>query len=436
MQRSTRPPTNLPARTERAGLDGRLPRLLVAGLAVWLLASCSPGADILSISSSIPELQLLAELYQQEYPGTLVQLGGAPGTNWHTADSSGTDLMLDRELANPAFFRYLDDLSTAGETMNARLQLTYPFAPLADGKRLPLVMVAYDLPGLITRRENQPGDSAENLVTDMNELRRNSKDNAVRPESRVTSLYFSPLAAPDFCLLVCRSFGGRISSDRQGYPEWNRDFLWAGLDYLRTWCTESTGSPAAEQAFLDRYTYIPLPSLVASGRLKAAYMTASSFYSLPARLRSELGFRYLSLNGSIPVLDTAVYAGIPQKARNKDGARRFLTWLLNPETQKKYLARLHDSGLDSFGFLGGFSTLRTVTEKYLPLEQPGTQGMIVSDALLAPPDPVPLAWLRYRESVIFPFLKSAIGSDAGLDEADLKDRTARWYLQQGFDARF
>ena len=129
------------------------------------------------------------------------------------------------------------------------------------------------------------------------------------------------------------------------------------------------------------------------------------------------------------VADDPVYIGIPRRARAKNAAETFLKWLYSEETQRSLLeeARRTRAMESSFGIAGGFSALRTVSEKFFPLYYPSLLGRMPPSSLLRVSPALPSAWPAMKDEAILPFLEEAAGAAAPTDlKAELERRLLAW----------
>ena len=92
----------------------------------------------------------------------------------------------------------------------------------------------------------------------------------------------------------------------------------------------------------------------------------ASFARLPEPKRELLDFRWLALEGGIPVLEGYSSFAIPVAGGNVAGARLFLSWIFQPEIQARLLDTAAFKRLRGFGLAGGFPVLREVSERILP----------------------------------------------------------------------
>jgi len=403
---------------------------LLASLGLFL--SCSADPRVIKVYTDTPEFYSLAAQYQAEHPDRIILIESDPNVSEVLSGNQSADLIISKDLNNPALYRYYRNL----QEKDANYKQLDPkelvsFALIQKAQEVPLVMLSYDLPVLVSLGTTVKGDFFEQALFDFKDLK--ALGDAVPAGAEIKNLSFSPQMNPDFLYQYFIYEEAQIRSNPRGYPEWDKVNLLKALDALKTWCTRIAGSPEKEQDFLEQYAYIPLPALLETERVKYGYMTASQFLELPSILVSKLTFKYLSLNQHISLAGTPLYAAIPLSASTPELANDLLNWMLQEDTQKKYLATLGEASQQSFGFLGGFSTNRLVNEKYLPSQEPYLSTLIPPEENIVPPANTPLKGAQYLAETFTAWLKSALISSDSDPEASLQDRTNRWYLQQGLD---
>ena len=154
----------------------------------------------------------------------------------------------------------------------------------------------------------------------------------------------------------------------------------------------------------------------------------ASFARLPEQKRELLDFRWLSVDGVIPVLDGHRSFAVPAAAGNPAGAAVFLRWITQPEIQEHLLEAPAFDWLRDFGLAGGFSALRDVSERVLPRSHAFLIGRLPDADLLRMPDPAPVDWELVKEQVISPWLRAAATAGAAPPpgQPDLAEAIERW----------
>ena len=156
--------------------------------------------------------------------------------------------------------------------------------------------------------------------------------------------------------------------------------------------------------------------------------SSDSFLRRSDEARSGLQFRWLGNDQDIPVLESIVYAGIPVRATNRPGAKAFITWLFDVELQTELLANNRRKRIDTFGMVGGFSSLWRVTERVIPDQYPDLRSFIPPADWMRFPPPSPRHWAPVVESVVQPWLLREAADPA--QSRDLASSVSAWLLQQ------
>lgn len=276
---------------------------------------------------------------------------------------------------------------------------------IQDGRQL-LLPVSFNLP-LIALSKTQEAGIPDNFVLSLVDLERLGMEYNQKTKETFTRMGFGPRWSPEFMYSVIRLYG--IDFKTGTTPRWNYFALENGIDYLRAWSERANESLLKEEEFQFKYLYLPAYRSLEEGRIAYAAMGSSSFFLIPEERRSSLAFRWLSRDGSIPLDDEVVYAGICRGAEGKQVAEAFLKWFYTEGTQRKILeeARRYRSIESSFGIAGGFSAIRPVNEKLFPLFYPSLLGRLPPGSYLSIPPALPAYWPDLRREVILPFLVDA-----------------------------
>ncbi len=295
-----------------------------------------------------------------------------------------------------------------------------------DGRQL-LLPVSFNLP-LILFPSGLDASLSDNFVIRLDELKTlGAAFNETTRAGATTKMGFSPRWYPSFIYEALRLYGVEFAESAP--LEWSQQGLEAGLKALRAWSDEANGGAAAEDDFKFKYLYVPPHRSVQEGRIRFAPNDSSRYFLIPGERRDNLSFRWLSKDGTVMAADDPVYIGIPRRARAKNAAETFLKWLYSEETQRGLLeeARRTRAMESSFGIAGGFSALRTVSEKFFPLYYPSMLGRMPPSSLLRVSPALPSAWPSMKDEAILPFLEEAAGAAPPADlKAELERRLLAW----------
>lgn len=239
---------------------------------------------------------------------------------------------------------------------------------------------------------------------------------------------FSPRWSTDSMYVNALLFGADFRTGENGTLAWNDNELQMSIAYIRDWSDSVNGGAETEDYFTSRYLYDPGFSLINRGVILFHYTDITSFDAIPANAQQKLDFRWIARDFKIPVLDDILYAGVPRYARNRKAAFAFLEWFFDPDTQKKLLAETRFKRIRTFGIAGGFSSLRTVNDRYFPQQYPILVGKIPSPISLSFPGIMPLEWTDIRQSALGPWLNRQ--TDGSSPPQSFRNAFSTWMLQR------
>jgi hypothetical protein len=268
-----------------------------------------------------------------------------------------------------------------------------------------LLPLSFNLPAIVFMRDAPaPGDG---FTVSLGQLSEPSAAFAKKEGGAYSRMGFSPRWDPRF-LVTCLSRGGGLGS-REGDLAWDAAGLASALGELASWSTGVNGSAAKEDDFQFKYLFAPPYRRLKEGRTLYEYMDSSELFVVPEDRRAELDFRWLACDGRVPVSDGAVYAGIIRGAPGRGAAEAFLRWLLRPDSQRAVLERARGARAAgySFGFAGGFSSIRSVNEEVFPAFYPALVGHAPPAASLSAPAELPRDWPSIEAAVFEPWALEA-----------------------------
>jgi hypothetical protein len=219
---------------------------------------------------------------------------------------------------------------------------------------------------------------------------------------------FSPLWQPEFLYTAAAVFGAQFRETPEGSVHWNSARLQDMKEFCAGWVEETNMGYEQDSQFQRTYLYEPMPKLLDSGRILFYLTDSSSLFRNVEDHAEEVDFRWLGAENRIAVKDEVLYFGIPKGARNRRGARLFLTWMFQPQTQGRLLEINQEKRLDTFGIAGGFSSLRVVNEREFPRVYRQLLGRIPPEEMLLFPKALPVYWGEEKERIVVPWLASYI----------------------------
>ncbi|HWP68123.1 MAG TPA: hypothetical protein VN437_02395, partial [Rectinemataceae bacterium] len=222
------------------------------------------------------------------------------------------------------------------------------------------------------------------------------------------------------------------------YPvSWSAEGLDEAIAALGDYISNVNGSIEKEDAFAFKYLYAPGYKNVESEKILFAAMDSASFFLLSPVARSKYEYRYFAEKGRLALREDSKYAGIPRQGPNKESAEQFLRWFFSADNQKAILEKSRALRLSesAFGIGGGFSSLRQVTETFLPAYYTDLLGHSPPEAMILPPDPMPPNWYKMKSELLLPWLETIEGRKlTATADADFSARLVE-YLDKNPDIR-
>ncbi|MDR0628906.1 MAG: hypothetical protein LBG24_04585 [Treponema sp.] len=294
-----------------------------------------------------------------------------------------------------------------------------------------LLPVAFNIPAIVFARANGSLLSNPFTVT-FEELKALGIGYNMGQNGIYSRMGFSPAWNDEFLFVATTLFN---VSFREADPlTWDPEALEQAIAYLRNWTQESNTSIQAEDEFVFKYCYDPPAKLAASGRILFTYLNSMDFFTLTQESRTNLDFRWLAEQDTIPLFEETVYYGIYKKGKAKKAAAAFTQWFFQAETQRFLLEISRNQGIHEtlFGISSGFSALRTVTEQIFPRFYPDLLGHTPPDDFMAPPNILPRHWNSLKEQVILPYLRDRIRQAGEAVPRPLERRVNDWYRINNF----
>jgi hypothetical protein len=239
---------------------------------------------------------------------------------------------------------------------------------------------------------------------------------------------FVPRGNPDFLVQAAIMRGAAFLEGSETILSWNERSLGETINFFRKWADACVGGAAAEMSYAEKYLYDPPYRQVSLGRVKYAYTTVADFFQLPENRRISLDFRWLARDKKIFTCEEILFAGIPDRGKNRRGAEAFLRWLFSAQTQRSLLALSARKMPQIFGIASGFSSLRSINEEEFPRLYPLLAGHIPPEDILVFPHPLPYNWNRIKAQVVIPWFVKKISADSAVEE--LPAQLAAWLQHQ------
>ncbi|MDR2536683.1 MAG: extracellular solute-binding protein [Treponema sp.] len=306
-----------------------------------------------------------------------------------------------------------------------------------------LLPVSFNIPALVFTRAN--AQLLSNPFTiGFDEIKTLGKTYNVERNGIYSRMGFSPAWNDEFLYVTATLFNAAFReaeiarevetapsvvpapSETAGDVTWNPEALEEAITALRDWTQEVNTSIQAEDDFVFKYFYEPSAKLAMSGRILFTYMDSAGLFTLSQEQRSNLDFRWIAENNTIPVSEDTVYYGIYKRGKAKKAADAFTEWFFQAETQRQLLEISKKQRINEtyFGISNGFSAIRTVTEQIFPLFYPSLLGHMPPSAFLSPPNILPQNWSTLKAQVIIPYLHTRIRQQ---DTRPLERHISDWY---------
>ncbi len=296
-----------------------------------------------------------------------------------------------------------------------------------DGKQL-FLPVNFNLPMIIFSAKNKnliqndftlSLDEMKDACVSFNKSRKDS----------YSRMGFSPLWSDDFLYMTAKGFKASFAED-SNFFSWDDVPLRKAIDYTRNWSISVNRSPKYSEEFKFKYLYDLPHVFIKNGRCLFYYVSSEDLFSIPQEKLEDIDFRWLAFNGKTPLKDDILYAGICTGAKNQKASEAFFEWIFNESVQKQLLKRSNkmDLMVSSFGFAGGFSALRNVTEKLLPKYYPLLLAHLPQTQNVDIPKILPSNWLSLKNELLLPYLKSACNIEENPNTIpSLNKKITEWY---------
>lgn len=257
----------------------------------------------------------------------------------------------------------------------------------------------------------------------------NKKENGV-----YTRMCFSPRWEDEFLYMTARGFHSAFEEEGNFFS-WDDKALRKSLNYIRNWSLNVNSSPQKEDEFKFKYLYYQPYTLVTSELCMFYYLPSDKLFSLSPEKLQNIDFRWLEYDGKSTLFDDILYSGICSGAKNVKAAEAFFIWFYSEETQRKILERKHQMNLtiNEFGLAGGFSAIKSVTEKIFPSYYPLLLAHLPQNQSLKAPHILPNSWIRLKQEIVLPYLKdAAYYSDSSEMEIipSLNKKITEWHKNQ------
>lgn len=295
-----------------------------------------------------------------------------------------------------------------------------------------LLPVSFNLPIMIFSDKNKELVS-DSYTIEIDEIKETSKKFNVKNKNNIYSkMGFAPSWNKQFIYTVAKMNGAEFQ-ERENTFTWNEESLDETINLIKDWSKEINTSSTSEQDFSFKYLYTPNYKQISSGRCLFAYSTTSEFFSLAPEQIVDTDFRWFTNEESIFAEDDLTMIGIYKKAilKNNKSEKIFLKWVLNEDNQRRLLERNNKMklGSETFGIFNGFSSIKSVNEKYFPTYYKNLLGNLPSEKYIKSPMSLPPRWKSLKERVLIPYISEATKTEDVKDVQTISERIRTWSKQ-------
>ncbi len=293
-----------------------------------------------------------------------------------------------------------------------------------------LLPVSFNLPTMVFSLKNEELIFTEHFLT-LEQIRDIAADyNKTNAQGNFTAIGYAPSWNNNFLYLATKLNGASYSEKGPSFS-YDSKAIDSTIDFLKNWTKDINESTTTESNFHFKYLYTSDSRQVSIDRCLFTYMPSNEFFTLSNEQSSELSFRWISKNNSIPVEDNVITMGLFKHSKNKQQAEKFITWFFDQKNQKDMMDRLNNMNIDSksFGIAGGFSALKSVNEQVYPSFYRQLLGNVPSQNHFEVPSILPSHWISIKEKVIIPYLSASTNTDLEEKPKTLEERIQEWNRQ-------
>ena len=291
-----------------------------------------------------------------------------------------------------------------------------------------LLPVCFNLPAVMFARGNDKL-IADKYMMSIDQLRKiGSAFNKKNVNGFYTQIGFAPQSNDRFLYTVAKMQGAAFKETKNSELIWDKEKLAYSIDFLKDWITEENTSIQEESDFVYKYLSVTDDKRVTSGRTLFAFTTSDRLFKLSADQLDKVDFRWLQDGKYIPIEDSFVMMGIAKGAKNHSGAVEFISWFFKPETQQSFLERRKIMNLDTstFGIAGGFSSIKEVNERILPVYYKTLLSNIPQADSISIPDRKPSRWEKIKTAIVIPYIKDSLSAPEGKIVDPIEKRYSDW----------
>ncbi len=295
------------------------------------------------------------------------------------------------------------------------------------GHRQFLLPVSYNLPAIIFDSKNI-SLIPDNYTLTLDQIKTTAANyNKTNSKGDFTRIGFCPLNNQDFLYLTTKLYNVDFRSEKNNI-KWNNQNLNKTINYLRTWISTENVSIKTEEDFAYKYLFMPFYRQVSTDRTLFSYTTSNVLFKILKDQHISLDYRWICQDKQIPAEDSFTMLGIYKKSKNQIGATEFISWFFQSDNQKAILERKNSLNLQTgmFGIADGFSSIRDVTERILPVFYTQLLSNLPPSQMISVPQKLPSRWESYKSYVVTQYIIEVLEADDTYSAISIEDLEKEW----------
>ncbi len=300
----------------------------------------------------------------------------------------------------------------------------------AIGSQQYLLPVNFNLSTVIFSQENI-SVIPEDYYLSLDQIRDISGEYNTLDNELYTYMGFAPSWSPEFLYETSKLYNVNFSENKNDVNSflWNPEELTDSVNYIKDWTRQKNTSTIDEGEYQFKYLYNPSLINIRDNNSLFLYMSTSDFFTTPSERLEGIHYRWIEKDNKIFVHDDMISIGMYKNSKNLPAAEQFIIWLMSEENQS-VLLNWHDSlnlYTRTFGIAGGFSSIRSVNERILPLLYPPLWGNIPNGDMLVPPNTLPTNWENIKQNIVYPYLIDASNTNYSSPVKSIEELLIDWY---------
>lgn len=409
--------------------------VLLTAILSFSLCSCkSRQVKPAIIWTDRPELASYAELFNASHDDAkaIVIYKEQPARSLPPArDEQVPDIVIGSWLKNSKTRKFFSPLDYLIADHSVDASLFYPslieYGVMNDKQYL--LPVSFNLPMMVYHSNNESVVPESKEIT-LDEIKETATAfNVKNKKEAFTTMGYGPSWDGGFLYLVSKLYGADYMEKGTKFI-CNTDAMDKTVSFIRDWTSESNTDTSTEQNFQFRYLYMAKYKQIATDHCLFAYMPSDEYFSIPHK-QAGLSFKWIQEDNKIPIEENIVMLGLYKSAKNIKSAEAFISWITKESTQSALLQRTDRMGLSSFsfGFAGGFSSLKSVNKAVYPKYYIQLLGKFPEEDKIVTPHILPYRWPSLKENVIIPFLTESSNTSSTEESKSLDERISDWTKQ-------